>query len=180
MISITPHLRNNERSLKMQQSFRMNALACIAAGLYMFLTPAIANASDGVAEQPVTIICEHGAAKSLIAATLFNQAAKTRGLPFRAISRGTAPDPGVPPKIVEALRSDGVDVSHYQPQKITDRDIAASRYVVAIDVDLPALHGKATAQQWNDVPSTITDYDGSHASLLRHVNALLDELEKSR
>ncbi|MGH9334858.1 MAG: hypothetical protein ACRD21_14045, partial [Vicinamibacteria bacterium] len=40
----------------------------------------------------VVFVCEHGAAKSVIAAAHFNRLAKERELPFRAISRGTVPD----------------------------------------------------------------------------------------
>jgi chromate transporter len=44
----------------------------------------------------VVFVCEHGSAKSVVAASLFDRMAKERGLPVRAISRGTTPDASVP------------------------------------------------------------------------------------
>jgi hypothetical protein len=64
---------------------------------------------------PVLFVCEHGNVKSLIAATLFDQVARERGLSFRAVSRGVRPESGVPPAITEALRRDGVDVAGFSP-----------------------------------------------------------------
>ena len=40
-------------------------------------------------------VCEHGAAKSIIAAAEFERMAKLQGLNFTIISRGTTPDPEV-------------------------------------------------------------------------------------
>src|SRR5688572_249911 len=48
----------------------------------------------------VLFVCEHGSAKSVVAAAHFNRIAADRGLPFRAISRGTAPDPEMAPAAV--------------------------------------------------------------------------------
>jgi chromate transporter len=39
----------------------------------------------------VVFVCEHGSAKSLVAASFFERLAKERGMPVRAISRGTFP-----------------------------------------------------------------------------------------
>ena len=44
----------------------------------------------------VVFVCEHGSVKSLIASLYFNQRAQQRGLPFKAVARGTAPDSAVP------------------------------------------------------------------------------------
>lgn len=62
----------------------------------------IVAASSGIAsggQQPlaaprgasIVFVCEHGAAKSVIAATLFNKLAVERGLRERAIYRGANP-----------------------------------------------------------------------------------------
>ena len=40
----------------------------------------------------VLFVCEHGAAKSVIAAAYFNQLASEKNLDVRAIERGTNPD----------------------------------------------------------------------------------------
>ena len=46
-------------------------------------------------DKAVVFVCEHGAAKSVVATAYFNTLAAERGLPFRATFRGTAP-PGQP------------------------------------------------------------------------------------
>ncbi len=40
----------------------------------------------------IVFVCEHGAAKSVIAATYFNKLANEKGLNLKAIARGTHPD----------------------------------------------------------------------------------------
>src|SRR5262249_7518717 len=65
---------------------------------------------------PVVFVCDHGSVKSLIAASYFNRAAQARGLAYRAVARGTAPESRVPPSVREGLREIGVDVSSYVPQ----------------------------------------------------------------
>lgn len=51
----------------------------------------------------IVFVCEHGSAKSLVAASFFERMAKERGIVVRAVSRGTAPDASVPAAVVEAL-----------------------------------------------------------------------------
>ena len=128
---------------------------------------------------PVVFVCEHGNVKSLIAASLFDQVALERGLPFRAVSRGLSPEAGVPPKIADALRGDGVDIEGFEAQPLTARDVENARRVIAIGVDLsPFMRDtRAPAELWSDVPPASVDYRASRAALLRHIDALLDELQ---
>ena len=54
--------------------------------------------------QTVVFVCEHGTVKSVLALAYFGQLARERHLPYRAISRGTAPDSAVPLFMQEDLR----------------------------------------------------------------------------
>src|SRR5215470_8754032 len=57
-------------------------------------------------EAPVIIfVCEHGAAKSILSAAIFNKLAVERSLNLRAIARGTNPDPEISPKVAAGLRA---------------------------------------------------------------------------
>ena len=49
-------------------------------------------------------VCEHGSAKSVVAAAHFNYIARERNLKLRAISRGTNPDEEIAPKAAEGLK----------------------------------------------------------------------------
>ncbi len=129
----------------------------------------------------VLFICEHGYAKSLMAATYFDQLATERGLRFRALSRGSAPNATtVPPGIATALKSEGFDIGHYRPLAVSAADVASSQRVITIGTTLPATAAVAgiPVEQWNDVPAPIT-YDASRAALKAHIAKLIDELEST-
>ncbi len=67
-------------------------------------------------EAPLIIfVCEHDAAKSVIAAAHFNQMASARNLNLRAIARGTNPDPELSAKTIEGLRSEGLTLPESIP-----------------------------------------------------------------
>ena len=61
-------------------------------------------------DKAVVFVCEHGAAKSVVATAYFNKLAAERGLPFRATFRGTAPQDNLSVRAVEGLKADGVAV----------------------------------------------------------------------
>ena len=128
---------------------------------------------------PVVLVCEHGNVKSLIGASLFNQAAQREGLPFRAVSRGLNPGSDVPPDIADALRRDGIEVAGFKPQPLTVEDVSTASRVVAIGVDLASFGNgsKVPIDAWNDVPPASVDYAASKDALLRHVVLLLDQMQ---
>jgi len=130
----------------------------------------------------VLLVCEHGSVKSLMAASLFNRAAAERHLPFRATARGVAPDKAVPPAIAAALARDGFDVGGFVPEKVSKADADGAARVVAIGLEPAALgvETKRPIESWSDVPAASTNYDAANAALKRHVDALLDGLEKER
>jgi protein-tyrosine-phosphatase len=55
--------------------------------------------------QTVVFVCEHGSAKSVVAAANFNRLAGERGLGLRAVSRGTDPDAEIAPNAEAGLRA---------------------------------------------------------------------------
>jgi len=130
----------------------------------------------------VLMVCEHGSVKSLMAASLFNRAAAERHLPFRAIARGVTPDPAVPAPIVAAMAQEGFDVKDYVPVAVSGADIANASRVIAIGVQRAALSaGPVVAiDSWSDVPAASVNYSAARASLARHVDALLIDLQQER
>src|SRR4051812_43869016 len=76
------------------------------------------------AQQPPTreilFVCEHGNVKSLMAASYFNQSIREFNLPYRAVARGSAPNSTtVPVAIIQGLDRDDIDVSTFQPTKVS-------------------------------------------------------------
>src|SRR5215213_944287 len=105
----------------------------LIAASFAVLTVSATQAAEPPPIRQVLFVCEHGNVKSLMAATYFNQLAAARGLPFRAASRGLAPDSDSVPEFVKApLAAEGFDVSTFRPQRLTDADINASARVIAI------------------------------------------------
>ena len=146
---------------------------------------ALVGSAAFAAEKPpagqILFVCEHGNVKSLMAASYFNQLAAQRGLPWRAASRGVAPDSTtVPKRIAAALLAEGVDVSEFRPAKVDAADAAEAVRIVTIGTDLPA-HVSGDEQrieQWNDVPPASTSYDAARSSLKAHVAELLEQLSR--
>ncbi|HEY7284061.1 MAG TPA: hypothetical protein VH497_01365 [Vicinamibacterales bacterium] len=126
----------------------------------------------------VVFVCEHGAAKSVIATAYFNKLAEERGLPYRATFRGTAPQDDLSARTLAGLKADGVAIPSGKPSSITDGDVAGATHIFAIGCTLP---GKAQqsgkASDWSDVPDDL-GYGPMRDAILRHVTALLDQLQR--
>ena len=156
----------------------------IGTATLVLLCLAACATPDKTASQPspVLFVCEHGNVKSLMASSFFNQMAEQRHLPFRAISRGSAPDSDtVPPRIIAGLSGDGFDVSAFHPVAVSAADVKNAHRVVTIGVPLSSeMLGDTAVEQWNDVPPASVDYAAARASLKAHVGALLDGLAASR
>src|SRR6476469_179733 len=98
----------------------------------------------------VVFVCEHGAAKSILAATYFNKLASARKLHLRAIARGTNPDPELSPKTIEGLHRDGLAPAELAPQKLTLADLESAEQIISF-CELPEEYGKrALHATWND------------------------------
>lgn len=160
------------------------AARAIGAGIVAVMTACTTPPSS--LEPPVEqvlFVCEHGNVKSLMAASYFNQLAQERGLPFRGVSRGSAPDSTtVPPAIIAGLHADGFDVGAFRPAAVSAADVSASERVITIGTELPATAGVAgsTVEQWNDVPPASTHYDASRDSLKAHIKTLVEQLGRAK
>ena len=123
----------------------------------------------------VLFLCPHNAAKSVIAAAYCEQLAAERGVPLRATSAGTDPDPGVSPGVAEALLAEGVDVRAHRPRRVTAGELARASRVVSLgcnlgDIALPGV----VVEAWDDIPSPNDDLTGACAVIAAHVRRLLD------
>jgi protein-tyrosine-phosphatase len=123
----------------------------------------------------VLFVCEHGSAKSVVAAAHFNQLAAARGLPFRAIARGTVPDAEMAPAAVEGLRGDGLKLDDPAPKKLEQADLDAALRVVTFCSLPPQLHARSSVEQW-EVPPVSTEYSASREAMRLQIERLLQEL----
>ncbi len=68
--------------------------------------------------QTYIFACVHNAGRSQMAAAFFNQLANPQKA--RAVSAGTEPGPRVHPVVLEIMEEIGLDLSHAQPQLLTE------------------------------------------------------------
>jgi protein-tyrosine-phosphatase len=123
----------------------------------------------------ILFVCEHGSAKSVVAAAHFNRIAAARGLPFRAISRGTVPDADMAPAAVEGLLGDGLKPGDPAPTKLEQWDLDAAVRVVTFCALPPEFQARSPMEQW-EVPPVSTEYAASREAMLVQIERLLLEL----
>lgn len=104
----------------------------------LFCGALLSGQTKGQTKDPATpppqivFVCEHGAAKSVIAAAEFNRRAEENGLPHRAVSRGTNPDPVFAPGVVADLNKDGLSVPAGKPRLLADADVKNAARVITL------------------------------------------------
>jgi arsenate reductase len=124
----------------------------------------------------ILFVCEHGAAKSVVAAAHFQRLARERGLDATAFARGTTPDPELRPEAVRGLALDGLAAGDPAPRTVTPPELAAASLVVTF-CDLPAgLAPAAPVVQWTSPPVS-EGYDAARAAIVAQVERLVAELE---
>ena len=122
----------------------------------------------------VVFICEHGAAKSVIAAAYFNKLAAERHLNLHAVARGLTPQPELSTSAVTGLEKDGVPFAKEQPRRLTPEETRTAVRVVAF-CPLPKGLAEGRLQSFA-VPAPNQDYAISRDAILVPVKALVDEL----
>jgi protein-tyrosine-phosphatase len=124
----------------------------------------------------VLFVCEHGSAKSVVAAAHFNRLASERNLDLRAISRGTDPDQEISPGALKGLQADGLELNAEKPERLSEDDLAGAVRVVTF-CQLPEAYSNTGAiEQWNDMPPVSEDYNKARDAIIGRITSLLDEL----
>jgi protein-tyrosine-phosphatase len=146
-----------------------------AIAAFTLALAASASAQQAKPEPVVLFVCEHGAAKSVVAAAHFNRIAAEKGLAVRAIARGTDPDAEMNPLAVKGLAGDGLPLSG-KPQKVTPEEVTTARRAVALGCDLKKVAPNAKIEQWDDVPPMGQDYGKARDVMVGHIRQLLAEI----
>jgi len=152
--------------------------------LLLLASTALAQSSAQSSTQPevnastVVFVCEHGAAKSVIAAAHFNRLASEKNLPYRAVARATNPGDAVAPAVRTNLAAEGLDVPAGKPKAVSDLDLTRAGRVVSLATDLPAKKPsvKPKLLEWNDIPSVSQDYSAARAAIVGEVEKLINKL----
>lgn len=124
----------------------------------------------------VLFVCEHGAAKSIIAAAYFNRLAQEQNRNVCAIARGTHPDPELSLKAVAGLQADGLTPTESVPTKLNPGEIEPAQRVISF-CELPeALDQNAPIDYWLDVPPVSGNYQTSRDAILARIHKLIEQL----
>jgi protein-tyrosine-phosphatase len=127
-------------------------------------------------DPPIVFVCEHGAAKSIIAATYFNKIIQEMGLPERAIARGIHPDQELSQNTITGLHKDGMASAESKPQLLSIQEMETARWVISF-CDLPVEYQhKNVIERWEDVPPVSENYEQARDAILAHLNHLLQNL----
>jgi protein-tyrosine-phosphatase len=151
--------------------------------LMLFVVLALGQVSVGARAPANTVVfvCEHGVAKSVVAAAHFNKLATERGLPFRAVSRGVDLETVVPDRVRDGLRSDGTSLpADFTPTRVSSNDTKAAARVVTFDLTLPPDVLAPAATNWTGVPAVSDGYRAASAEIRTRVEALLNEMSSRK
>jgi arsenate reductase (thioredoxin) len=128
-------------------------------------------------DKKIIFVCEHGAAKSILAAALFNKLAGDGNLNVRAIARGTNPDVQLSPKTIAGLQADGLTATESTPQKLSRTDIESAERAIAF-CELPEeFQNEIIVDQWDDIPAVSEDYVKARDMIIEHLNRLMNDLQ---
>ena len=143
-------------------------------------------AAIGLAETPspqtVVFVCEHGSAKSVIAAAHFNRIAESKGLPYRAVSRGVHTDAEVPENIRSGLLADGFKGDPAKPKLVADEDIGTAARVMTLGCELPKGSVASTEKitDWSNLPAVSNGYSAARKAIVDRVEKLTKELAEKQ
>ena len=124
----------------------------------------------------ILFVCEHGAAKSVIAAHHFERLAQASGLSVECRSAGLEPDPEVPPHVIAGLAADGLQSSVVRPALATPKLLSEADRIVAFGCDLSALGAAGQVVRWDGVPMVSDGYEPARDAIVDRLRALLAEL----
>jgi len=149
---------------------------CVAVTLAIFAQ------QDNKSPVPkVVFVCEHGAAKSVIAAKEFEKLARERGIQVQAVARGTTPDPEIGAAVRQGLKADGIDIGVMKPTRVQPSDLAGASAIVSFGPDLEPIAGaKVKAEDWSATPAPSENYQAARDYIVKRLQTLLDQLAAAR
>ena len=127
----------------------------------------------------VLFVCLHGSAKSVIASQYFRRFAAVLGVAAESGAVGTEPDAAIPPKVVEGLHRDGIDVRGVRPCPVTAADLARASMVVAFGCDLDEAPAGLVIERWDDMPAVSEDFGRARDAIADRVRMLVDRIATS-
>ena len=126
----------------------------------------------------VLFICEHGSAKSVIAAAHYERIARELGVDAHAASRGTDPDAEFPPQVIAGLRSDGLEPLDDAPVALSGNDVVSGPRIIAFCSPSMLTEGATPSEVWDDVPPVSEGYNRARDEIVRRIERMFANREK--
>jgi arsenate reductase len=127
----------------------------------------------------VVFVCEHGAAKSVVAAAWLIRLAAARGIELSAVARGTQPTAGLSPTAVAGLTADGLPIEGHIPVEVSRDELQQARQVISFGPDLtPLLPANTPYEIWN-VPPVSDGYDNARQQIVDRLSGLIHGIGES-
>jgi arsenate reductase len=127
------------------------------------------------APKTVLFVCEHGSAKSVIAASHFARLAKSQGLNVNVFSRGTKPDKTIPLKVTQYLKEDKLPEYRNAPEQLLPIDVTNADYVITF-IQLPDSLPESKVELWN-VPSFDAGYPAARDSIINRIQRMIVKIK---
>jgi hypothetical protein len=126
----------------------------------------------------IVFVCEHGSAKSVIAAAYFNELAKEKNLPYEAVARGTNPDKEISVKTKQLLIQDNLFDKSFVPQKLSQHDLDGAQQVFLFYALPETIQSKDNIQYWLEIDAVNGDFVKLKNDIVARLIPLIDSLSK--
>ena len=124
----------------------------------------------------VLFVCQHGSAKSVVAAHHLHELAASRGVAMECVSAGIDPDDTIPPHVVAGLTADGLDVDGTKPRLLTSALVDGATYVVSFAGDVTPHGPTKHVTTWDDIPAVSDGYAAARDAIVARLQPLLDAI----
>ena len=123
----------------------------------------------------IVFVCEHGAAKSILAAAYFNKLAGEKDLNLKAVARGTNPDQELSPETLDGLYADGLTPTESVPRKLSLTEVESAQRIITF-CELPVEYQeKAPIELWDDVPPVSENFEKARNAIIERIGQLLNK-----
>lgn len=124
----------------------------------------------------LVFVCQHGAAKSVIAAAWAQRLATEMGLSVRAMARATEPSAELLPAAVDGLRREGLDAAEPKPRALSSEEASGAWRVISFGPDVSTLSPTSVPVERWTVPDVSAGYESSRDAIVEQVRRLLTTL----
>ena len=140
-----------------------------------------AQQESKTAAPKIVFVCEHGAAKSVVAAKELEKLARERGISIQAVSRGRTPDPDIPLVVRTGLKADGIEIGTMKPVQVKPEDLRDAARVISFGPDLSAVAGqKVRVEDWSATPDVSGNFPAARDYIVKRLQTLLDQIAEAK